>query len=266
MLRYFISREFFFTLLGLVGAGILLYFMVFFWILPSYARHGNGITVPDVQQMSLREAESALKKADLRPRVIDSTFIEGVPPGTVTKQYPEAYKRVKPDRTISLTINQREAPMVSVPDILDLILYQAKVALEGRRLSLGRVTLIPDISKDAVLEVSYQGKKISKGSKVPVGAKIDVVVGKGQSSQNIEIPDLIGLSYEEALNVIGSSMIQLGGVSYNPNGPSDQMGIVYNQRPRASVGDSMRAGGPIDIFVYGAEPVENESPMVEIEN
>ncbi|MDP5168758.1 MAG: PASTA domain-containing protein [Bacteroidia bacterium] len=265
MLRYFISREFFLTLAGLFVLGILLYLAIFFWILPGYARHGKGITVPDVQQLSLREAMAALEEADLRPVVLDSTYLEGVPPGTVLRQYPEAYKRVKPDRTISLTINQQAAPMVSVPEITDMILYQAKVALEGRRLSLGRVTLKPDIAKDVVLDVFYQGKLIRKGEKVPVGAKIDVNVGKGQGSIRVAVPDLTGLTYEEALNVISSSLMQLGGVSYNPGGSADQMGRVYNQRPRASFGDSILTGSPIDIFVYGSEPVENETPLEDIE-
>lgn len=263
MLRYFISREFFLTLLGLVVLGGLIYLAFFFWILPGYARHGKGITVPDVQQLSLAEARAALEDADLRPVVMDSTYIEDLPPGTVIKQYPEAYKRVKPDRSISLTINQRNAPMIAVPDIRDMILYQAKVALEGRRLSLGKVTMVPDIAKDVVLQVNYQGAELAKGDKVPVGAKIDVVVGQGQGSIRVQIPDLTGLTYEEALNIINNSMLQLGGVSYNPDSPPDQDGRVYAQRPRPSIGDSIRAGSPIDLFVYGAEPVENEAPIMD---
>lgn len=266
MLRYFISKEFFLTVLGLIVLGGLLYLTVFFWILPGYARHGKGITVPDVQQMTLSEAMEALEDADLRPFVMDSTYLENVPAGTVLQQYPEAYKRVKPDRRISLTINQRTPPMVSVPKITDMILYQAKVALEGRRLSLGKVTFVPDISKDVVLEVSYQGEPVAKGDKVPVGAKIDVVVSKAQGTMRVAVPDLTGLTYEEALNIISNSLLQLGGVSYNPGGPVDQYGRVYSQRPKPGFGDSVRVASPIDIFVYGPEPVENEAPIGEIVN
>lgn len=266
MLRYFISKEFFLTILGLIVLGGLLYLAVFFWFLPGYARHGEGITVPDVQQMSLSEAMEALEAADLRPFVMDSTFLEGVPAGIVLQQYPEAYKRVKPDRRISLTINQQTPPMVSVPRITDMILYQAKVALEGRRLSLGRVTFVPDISKDVVLEVSYMGQPITNGDKVPVGAKIDVIVSKSQGAIQVAVPDLRGLTYEEALNLISSSLLQLGGVSYNPGGPAEQYGRVYAQRPAPSFGDSIPVASPIDIFVYGPEPVENEAPIGEIVN
>lgn len=266
MLRYFISKEFFLTVLGLIVLGGLLYLTVFFWILPAYAKHGKGITVPDVQQLSLAEATKALEGADLRPYILDSTYLEGIPAGTVLKQYPEAYKRVKPDRRISLTINQRTPPMVSMPKIEDMILYQAKVSLEGRRLSLGRVSFREDVSYDKVLEVSYQGKAIKSGDKVPIGAKIDVVVSKKQGTLRIAIPDLTGLTYEEALNVISNNLLQLGGVSYNPGGPADQYGRVYSQRPKYGFGDSIRVASPIDIFVYGQEPVENEMPIGEIVN
>lgn len=266
MLRYFISKEFFLTILGLIVLGGLLYLTVFFWILPAYAKHGKGITVPDVQQLSLADASSALEEADLRPYVLDSTYLEGVPPGTVLKQYPEAYKRVKPDRRISLTINQRTPPMKKMPEIKDMILYQAKVSLEGRGLSLGRVSFREDISYDKVLEVSYLGKPVSKGDEVPVGAKIDVVVSKKQGTLRIAIPDLTGLTYEEALNVISNNLLQLGGVSYSPGGSDDQQGRVYSQRPKSGFGDSVRVASPIDIFVYGSEPVENEVPLGEIVN
>ncbi len=264
MLRYFISREFLRTLLLMLGAGVLLYLLVFFLLLPAYARHGKGVTVPDVQQMSLQQAMDVLDDADLTPFLFDSTYVEGFPAGVVLKQYPEAYKRVKPYRSISLTINQRTPPMVSVPPIEDMILYQAKVSLEGRRLSLGKVILRPDLAENTVLEVSYLGKPVRAGDQVPVGAKIDVVVAKSSGTAKVPIPDLVGLSYEEALNLITSSMLQLGGISYNESGPADQLGRVFGQRPRATVGDSISVGAPIDLFVYGTEPTGNDAPMGEI--
>ena len=190
MLKYFISREFLITLAGLAIAGVLVYLAVFFMILPLYTRHGSGITVPDVQGKSYREAQKILDDADLRPDLTDSVYVEGLAPGTIIKQYPGPYSRVKPDRLVSLTINQDLPPMVAVPEIEEMILYQAKVRLEGLKLALGRVSYVPHIGKDKVLKASYKGEPIKVGTKIPLGAKIDVVVGQGLGSQRVPVPIL----------------------------------------------------------------------------
>ena len=166
MLKYFISREFLYTLGALFVGGILVYLAIFFLILPLYTRHGSGITIPDVQELALSNAEEALDDVNLRPQVSDSVYVEGLEPGTVIKQYPAPYTRVKPGRLVSLTINQRQAPMVLVPDLTDMILYQAKVQLEGVKLGLGKITYVQKLGKDKLLSYSYKGQQLQKGDKV----------------------------------------------------------------------------------------------------
>ncbi|MCB0842590.1 MAG: PASTA domain-containing protein [Bacteroidetes bacterium] len=262
MLKYFISREFLFTILALAGLGVLVYIAIFFWILPSYTRHGDGIMVPDVHTMTLAEAEEAIEEAGLRPRVIDSVFQEQFPGKTIIKQYPTPYSRVKPHRTVSLTINKMQPPMVVMPEIVDMSLYQAKARLESWKLGLGRVTLVPDIAVNAVLKVNYKGEPIAAGAKVPQGAKIDVVVGQ-LGTARVQVPDLLGYTYENALSILSEVGLGLGSVHYNPNGPEEEMGRVYKQNPKPGFGDSIRMGYSIDIFVYGQEPDNQEGIFIE---
>lgn len=260
--RYFISREFFLTLGGLVLAGALLYVGIFFWILPAYTRHGEGLLVPNVSAMTVAEAEAALEEAGLRPVWADSVFKEDEPPGTITQQYPAPYTRVKPNRSVALTINKANPPMVELPDIVDISLYSAKARLEAWRLSVGKVTLTPDIA-NVVIKTHFQGEEISPGEEVPQGSKIDLFVGTGRNTFKVPIPDLVGYTYEDALSLLRQSSLSLGGVVYNADGPEESSGRVYAQNPRASFGDSLRAGSPIDIYVYGTEPETNEGILVE---
>ncbi|MDX2248219.1 MAG: PASTA domain-containing protein [Bacteroidia bacterium] len=263
MFKYFISREFLMTLLGLTGLGILVYMLIFFWILPSYTRHGDGLLVPDVNTLSVEEAEKILEDAGLRPEIIDSIFQDQLPGRTVLKQYPAPYSRVKPNRTISLTINKSEPPMVTMPEIVDMSLYQAKARLEIWKLGVGKVTRIPDIAENVVLKVSYKGSPIQPGAAIPQGSKIDLVVGQGLGYSNVQIPDLIGYSYEDALNILSDMGLGLGSVDYNPTGPPDQMGRIYSQNPKPGFGDSVRMGFSIDIYVYGQEPEGQEGIFIE---
>lgn len=263
MLKYFISREFLLTILGLIGFGVLAYLAIFFWFLPSYTRHGAGQLVPDVYEFTQADAFKALDKAGLRPMVSDSTFRDDLPPLTVIKQYPAAYSRVKPNRSVLLTVNQKAAPMVNMPKIDDMTLYQAKNRLESWKVGLGKVRRIPDIGKDKILKVTYKGKPISEGDPIPQGSKIDVVVGDGLTSWKVQIPDLEGYTYEDALGLLGDMRLGLGSVIYTPEGPEESMGRVYSQSPKAGFGDSINVGYSIDLYIYGQEPEENEGILIE---
>ncbi len=263
MLRYFISKEFFLTLLAKVGLGVLIYLAIFFWILPSYTRHGKSIVVPDVIEQSFAAAEKTLEDADLKVLLSDSSYNADLPPGTVLAQYPKQHSFVKPNRTVSLTINQRNPPQVAIPDIVDKSLYQAKAQLESWKLAIGNITRRKDLATNTILEVRYLGKKVSAGKMVPQGARIDLVVSDGQGSLKVMVPDLTGYAYEDALNTIRDLGLSLGALYYNGNAPSDKIGRVYSQNPKPTIRDSIRTGLPIDLYIYGSEPEENEGILSE---
>ncbi|GAB4402593.1 MAG: hypothetical protein OHK0039_00800 [Bacteroidia bacterium] len=264
MLRYFISKEFLITLAGLAGLGLFLYLAVFFWILPAYTRHGDGLLVPDVSEMPVQEAMQVLKKAGLRPVQNDSIFIEDLPAGVVIKQYPLPYARVKPKRSISLTINKSEPPMVTMPNLVEpsISIYHARNKLENWNLAVGKVTRVPDLASGVVLRALYGGKDIKPGTRIPQGSKIDLIVGAGPGSK-IAVPDLEGYSYEDALAVLKQMGLQVGFVQYVPGGPDNMQGMVFGQTPTARFGDSIALGQYIDLRVYGTEPEAQEGIIIE---
>lgn len=264
MLRYFISREFLFTLFGLAGLGILIYFLIFFLILPAYTRHGDGVLVPDVSEYPLGEAEERLDDAKLRIGLIDSVYIDHLPAGVVIKQYPAPYSRVKPKRRIALTLNKYTPPVVSMPEIEELTLYQAQIRLENWGLSIGRIIKVPDVAVNVVLEAMFDGQRITPGTKVPQGSKIDVKVASGKRGINVEIPNLLGYTYQDAVSKLREIGLGPGAIVYNPNNPDpSQDGKVYNQRPGYEIGDSIMSGSSIDLFIYGSEPQTSEGIIIQ---
>lgn len=264
MLRYFISREFLLTLLGLGLLGVLLYLAVFFWIMPVYTRHGSGVLVPDISEKPYKEAVAILKKAKLRPTSDpDSVFMENLPPGVIIKQYPAPYSRVKPNRTISLTINKFRPPMVAMPGVVDQPLNQAKDRLENWGLSIGDVMRKPDFAENAVLEAKYNGRDIAEGTKIPRGSKIDLIVGSGLVSGKVTLPDLTGYTYEDAIAILTELSLGVGSLAYEENAPADKIGQIFDQRPKYVQGDSINMGSAIDLYIYGAEPTTSEGIIVE---
>jgi eukaryotic-like serine/threonine-protein kinase len=263
MLRYFISREFLLTLIGLFVIGIGIYLLLFMLILPIYTRHGDSVLVPDISEVSLEKAISMLDEKGLRYEVEDSSYFANLPPLSVLNQQPPALSSVKPGRKVFLTVNQKMPPMVKIPDLKDLQFYQAKARLESWKLGVGQVTRVPDIAHNAVLEVNMGGKSVRAGTLVPQGTKIDLVVADAYSRARVEVPALVGLTYENAINEISMLSLVLGGVHYNPSGPLDQYGRVYSQNPKPD-GDSVRVGYPIDLYIYGTEPETGEGVDVEV--
>lgn len=265
MLKYFISREFFLTLAGLGVLGLLAYILIFFLFLPAYTRHGDALLVPDVYELPWEEAQEKLEDLNLRAEVRDSAYYDDLDPLTVVSQYPVALSRVKPYRKVYLTLNKRVPPMVKMPEIEGYTLYQAKSRLESWKLGIGTVTKVPDIAENVVLSYSFDRRELAAGEEVPQGSKIDVVIGSGYGSgRMVEIPNLIDLSYEEAVSLLRQYNLGVGSVVYNPEGPEEKMGMVYNQQPRPTFGDSIRVGQPVDVFIYGDEPEESEGVEVEI--
>jgi beta-lactam-binding protein with PASTA domain len=261
MLKFFKSRQLWLTLGSLAVLGLLVYFAVFFLILPAYTRHGKSVIVPDVMAIRGIRAVDSLKEAGFKPVIRDSIYVPDMPPGTVVNQYPRPYSRVKPKRTIFLTVNKYEPPSVSMPDILNpsISLYQAKAKLESWRLSVGKVTRRPDIASNVVLETWYEGRKIRAGEKVPQGAKIDLVVAEGLGNTYVSVPQLVGLSYGEALSILNSLGLNPGSLRYSGVGGSGEYGKIFNQSPAFSDSDSIRVGSSIDLFIYGVEPESFET-------
>lgn len=267
MLKYFISREFFLTLIGLIAMAVLGYMIVFFVFLPLYTRHGSSVLVPDVSEVTHEMAMEQLDGAGLRSEVRDCTYIADVPPLTVISQYPVPLSRVKPSRKVFLTLNQAQPPMVKLPAVTDHSLFQAKSRLESWKLGVGTVTRVPDIAENIVLRITYKGRPIAAGTPVPQGAKIDLVVGDGLTrATKMEVPYLIGMTYEEALGELRLLNLGLGSIVYNPNGPIDSYGTIYRQKPSPSSGDSVRMGYPIDLYIYGEEPEASEGEIVDDDN
>lgn len=261
MLRYFISREFLLTLLALIGGGLLLYLLIFFVLLPLYTRHGDGLMVPDVTNMSAEQAVQALEEAGFEPEISDSVE----PPEVymdkseywIMKQYPTPYTRVKPDRLIALTVQQLKPTPKDLPNLIDLSEGEAASRLANSGLTLGQIITKPYFA-DVVLGAMYEGKELKPGDKLPPNAEVDIIVGSGSNAGRVQIPDLEGYAYEDALSLLTEAGLGVGIVLYNANGPADQYGKVYKQNPRPGLGDSIRMGTSIDLYIYGEEPTSTE--------
>lgn len=248
MLEFLRSKPFIAHLLlsfALVG---LILFATYQW-LNSYTKHGETIVVPDLKGKKFEGIEKYIEGKDIRVVVNDSTvFLLDKPPGVIVEQDPAPGEKVKRNRMVYLTITRTVPPQIKLPNLIDVSKRQAEAILASFGLKTGEITYKPDLAKDAVLAVMYKGKEIKPGFELEKGEVIDLVLGDGLGNTVVDVPSLIGLTYEEALFVLQGSSISPGAMMFDDNVTDKNSAKVYRQSPAPGQGVTIRQGESMDLY------------------
>lgn len=152
--------------------------------------HDQKIAVPDLAKLSLNEADKKLKESDLRFTVIDSaSFNPDYPPKSVIEQNPEAGDFVKEGRKIYLTLNASNYRKIAIPDLLGKTKRQVVTHLTSIGFRIGSSTYVPDIGRDVVRKLKFNGKELEKGEMVAKNSKIDLVLGDGRLGNTSDLDE-----------------------------------------------------------------------------
>lgn len=206
---------------------------LFFW-LRSYTQHGVEVEVTDVRGMVIAEAQPILAAQDLHLVVIDSTYSDKVPFGTIVEQDPKPMSHAKHGRAVYVTINATTKRQVLVPNLQDMSYRQAEATLRGLGLRVDTVyDYKPSAYRDLVLDVKRNGESVTPGTKLPVGTLVRLVVGKGMGEEEVEVPSVVGLTLQEARSTLLSYRLIVGAVSYDEPAAEGVAQYVYLQTPRA---------------------------------
>jgi beta-lactam-binding protein with PASTA domain len=247
-LSYLKTKSFRNNFFAAIFTVIAIVFIVFF-SLRYYTKHGQGLNVPSVKGLEFTQAVEKLEALGLRYEV-DSVYIMDQPPGMVIDQDPDVNTFVKDNRTIYLTINTSQAPNVKLPDIEFKSLREAQSLLEGFSLKVGDTSYKADVSRDVVLEANYGGRAIKAGDILPKGSKIDLVLGDGRGNEDVDIPNLIGLTKDEARFSLKGSMLTLGQVTYEGPITDSANAIIVMQNPVVSdTLSKVKIGTPVNIIL-----------------
>jgi eukaryotic-like serine/threonine-protein kinase len=233
----------------IVGIFITLILLFFYAYLPSVTKHGEYITVPKLEGLSIDETKKILDEKGLRYEISDSTYKVNVKPFTVLTQHPLPGNEVKENRRIYLSIAALYPPNVKMPELLDQSLRGAEMQLKSLGLVLGDTRTSPN-PNNVVLSQLFKGAPIKAGTSIPKGSKIDLVVGSGKGDTEVEIPNLVGMTLMEAQETIRSMGLVIGLVTPDPSS-KEEVNIVTKQKPTYQTGLKLRSGEMIDLFVSG---------------
>ncbi|WP_396149645.1 PASTA domain-containing protein [Flavobacterium sp.] len=198
-LRKFLTSSTFFKNLFFALVIVILFLVVFVKFLDFSTNHGEEIKVPDLSKMKLEIAEEKLDEEGLEVFLLDTVeFKPEFPPYTIVEQDPIAGSKVKNGRKIYVKLNAGGYAMVTFPDLKNKTFRQATNALRALGLVEGELKYVPDLAKDIVLEVSYNGRTVKAGDKLMKNSKIDFVLGDGKDMFKDE--DLDSIPNNEQIN------------------------------------------------------------------
>src|ERR1700759_4422617 len=109
---------------------LLLLLLIFLGSLALLTQHGKTMKIPSVTGMTYDEPKKALGAQGFDVQIQDSSvYYDTMKPLQVVKQFPEADNLVKVNRTIYLTINRSQAPLVPMPNLVSMTLRNAAVLI-----------------------------------------------------------------------------------------------------------------------------------------
>lgn len=170
-----------FLLILLAGCGVI--WITLIW-LDIWTEHGKYEVVPNIKGLSYEQAATALRTAGLEPELSDSIYDDKTRPGTVIEQSPRANTKVKPNRTVYLTVIAFTPKMISVPDLADMSLRQARSTLEGLGVKNIKEQYVASEYRDLVLAVKFNGVTLRPGARIPSSATVTLEVGQGIANED----------------------------------------------------------------------------------
>ena len=158
-------------------------------IFPTYTRHGDEFSLPDLNEKTLDDAAKILEEFGATLIIKDSVYSALVPEGHIISQIPKAYSTVKYGRRVYISISAGDRPRI-VPNLLGLSLKQAEFRLLPLGVKIG--TIYRSYSKQYPSN-TIMNQSVSEGTNITGDDQINLTISLGANITEIEIPSFIGL-------------------------------------------------------------------------
>jgi eukaryotic-like serine/threonine-protein kinase len=245
--------------IALIAVLLFIFLLSLNWI----THHGKILKIPQVTGKSLPDAKKQLETQGFDIVIQDSVYVDTIPPLNVVKQFPDADAEVKINRTVYLTINRASAPLISMPQLVGQSFRSAEILLKQTGLKLGDTSFVPDFAKNSIKKQLYNGQEIVFGTKIPTGAKIDLVISGGIADADMSVPDLIGMTYAEAKVLMEGSNLEFSSIVADPEVKDSGSAYIYFQNPTRMTEDHrvnrIHQGQLIDVKLGVKKPVADSA-------
>ena len=189
-----------------VAVGVLLLILLDKVVMPWYVKLGAEAKVPGVVGMTYPDAAALLRKKGFEVKRAEPRYSEKVPAGIVMMQLPYGGATTKEGRRIYLT-ESRGVELIPMPDLLGRPLREARITLMRQGFEVGDISY--DFNDTMMRDLIYfQGVPKDVGARP--GTIVDLMVSQGPTNRYIMMPNLVGLTLDEARNRIESAGLTIG--------------------------------------------------------
>ena len=212
--------------------------------LTTIIKSEDTVVVPNLVGKDVVYALRILTDLGLNTKVKGSEYSSDVPKDYVIFQQPEPGMEIKKGRDVRMIIS-KGAETILMPNLAGLSVQQASIILEENGLCREELsnTYNENIKKDDIIAHTP-----SAGDMIRRGKCVDLLVSMGVLPKAYKMPDLKGLSFEDAILVVERSNLLLGEIKsfYHKDKPKN---AIINQEPLA--GYRVIEGTIINIVING---------------
>ena len=274
-IKSLIFSKYFLKHLGLVILFYLLFIFGSIYYLNFATNHGEKIPVPNLVGLSSDEAKKKIEDLGLQYEILDSVYdpnspLFKKPEGTVFEQVIEPTSSsnvyVKSGRIIGLRLTKK-SQLVEMPNLVFKQIHFAQSILDGRGLRFIIRYRQSEESNGSVIDQLFNGKKITQGTRIPIGSVIILVVGQLDIGIPFQIPNLVGLYRDAALKILDSLKIS----SYNVvcadcfTHEDSISALIFYQSPEYLEGENVFKSSHFSFSMSVAPYIEPEIPEIPLE-
>lgn len=224
-----------------------------YFVMTSMDKTAEKIIVPDVVGMKTQDATREIIKAGLRVGTVTEVAIDGknIKPGSVTETDPVAKTEVDPSTMVNLKVAKDKGDTerkILIPDVVGQSHASATAVLQNA----GFVVTVEQQASASVEEGKVISQSPQGGLDAPKGARVLIVVSAGPETQQVEVPDVTGLSESAAQSTIAAAQLKMK----KSQGSSDTVaeGNVISQVPSAGKSVDVNSTVTVIISTGAADP------------
>lgn len=215
------------------------------------------VTVPNMKEMTLDTAISTLMGLGLKSK-IERQNHPTAPKDTVISQDPEPDQKVKTGYTVTLTASNGPE-YVQVPDVRQKDLTAAKVEIENA----GFKVETTEVYSDEVIKGSVVSQTPSEGSQAVAGSAVTLEVSKGREPKFVVVPDLKGLTLDQAGKTLGDINLKLSDTVNQAQSKDYLSGAIMAQQPNPQ--DNLQEGETVQVTLSTGPGPEAKTATVSVE-
>ncbi len=183
----------------------------------------NSTVAPDIVGMTVQEAQSAAKRADVLLDLSNEINHDTVPANTVIDQTPVADTDMRKGDSIVATVSLGPVTLL-MPDLNGLTRDEAVAKLKDRK-----VTVLISKEPSTMPVDTVIAQKPENGQPYVAGQEVELTLSGG----SVIIPELTNIPLETAQTLIDQDTLQLGDITLQKSEVSENYGLVLTQSPSA---------------------------------